>query len=212
MRNVVGIGILAVLGLAFPVLAVDPPCEPVETIFFDLGDTLLEPGSGGLFVERPGVQTMIDDLQVLGIRLGIITNTPGGWTLADLQAAMANPSFLNEFEVVLLSSEATAPPKPDPAIFLEAHGLLASAPPLIRTAFVTEALGHIADLENNPTEGARAAGMVGIQLISGAPSPLTEYTVHPDQMDDVVTVVESGWVFCDGFEGGDTSAWSQTAP
>lgn len=206
-----GIGILTVLGLAIPAWAVEPPCEPVETIFFDLGDTLLEPGSGGLFVERPGVQTMIDDLQDLGIRLGIITNTPGGWTLADLQAAMANPSFLNEFEVVLLSSEATAPPKPDPAIFLEAHSLLTNAPPLIQTAFVTETLGHIANLESNPTVGSRAAGMVGIHLNSGAPSPLSEYTVHPDQMGDVVTVVESR-VFCDGFESGDTAGWTQTSP
>jgi len=199
--------------LGCPLGAVAPPCLPIETAFFDLGDTLieLEPVSG-LFVLRAGAAELIDDLQGLGTRLGIITNTPAGWTREDLEAVMATPEFLDEFEVVLLSSEASSPPKPDPAIYAEAHSLLSSPPPIDRAAFVTETLAEIADTEENPTIGARAAGMVGIHLSSAAPSPLTEYTVHPDQLGDIVPIVEIGLLFCDGFESGDTSAWSTTVP
>ncbi len=125
---------------------------------------------------------------------------------------MATPNFLDEFEVVLLSSEASSPPKPDPAIYLEAHGLLTSPPPIDRSAFVTETLAHIANAEDNPTLGSRAAGMMGIHLSSAAPSPLTEYTVHPDQLGDIVPIVELRWVFCDGFESGDVSGWSSSIP
>ena len=199
--------------LACPLGAVEIPCRPIEVAFFDLGDTLIELDPiSGLFVLRAGAADLIDDLQALGTLLGIITNTPPDWTRKDLEAAMATPEFLDEFEVVLLSSEANSPPKPDPAIFAEAHGLLNSPHPIDRAAFVTETLGEIANTEDNPTLGARAAGMVGIHLSSAAPSPLAEYTVHPDQLGDIVPIVALGLLFCDCFESGDTAAWSATVP
>lgn len=172
-----------------------PPCVPVRAIFFDLGDTLVV-SDGDLFVERPGASATIADLKQLGMRVGIITNTPPGFTVDDLENLLADPSLLDAFEVLLLSSQATSPPKPDPAIFLEAHGLLTDPPPVAQVAFVTENLAEIADQELAPTQGARAAGMVGIHLSSAPSSPLADYTIAPDQLNMLVTMAETEWLSC----------------
>jgi FMN phosphatase YigB (HAD superfamily) len=173
------------------------PCVAVRAIFFDLGDTLVE-SDGDLFVERPGASATIAGLKALGMRVGIITNTPAEFTVQDLKDLLEDPSFLDEFEVLLLSSLAASPPKPDPAIFLEAHGLLPDAPPVAQVAFVTENLAEVADLELAPTQGARAAGMVGIHLSSDPPSPLADYTIAPDQLNMLVALAESEWLTCAG--------------
>lgn len=180
-------------------------CPGVEGIFFDLGDTLVENDGTGTFVLRSGAAETVAALQDLGKRLGIITNVPADWTLADLQAILAEPEFLNEFEVVVLSSEAPAP-KPDPAIFTFAHGLLTDPPLIDRIAFVTESLSDIANTETNPTLGARAVGMTGIHLSNAAPSPLTDYTIATNDLPEIVNIV-GPVVFCDGFESGNTDAW-----
>ncbi len=183
-------------------------CPQIQVVFFDLGDTLVELDVGsGLFVLRPGAAETVNQLQTLGIRLGIITNVPADWDLDDLRAVLAEPEFLDEFEAIALSSEAPAP-KPDPAIYLYAHSLLTGAPPIFHDAFVTEELGHIADAEP-PTAGARSVGMLGIHLSDATPSPLADYTVATDDLLAVVGLVEAtgGSIFCDGFESGDTSAW-----
>ena len=207
------IAIFGVYGLVDPqpALAGTPQdiCSELKVVFFDLGDTLLEVDSGsGLLVLRAGAAETVAALQARNIRLGIITNVPSDWTIEDLEAAMATPEFLDEFEVVILSSEAPAP-KPDPAIFLYSQAQLSNPPATYRAAFVTETLGHIANSENNPTVGARAVGMVGIHLSDGAPSPLTDYTLASNDLMGVVTVVEShgGPLFCDGFESGTLDAW-----
>jgi FMN phosphatase YigB (HAD superfamily) len=173
------------------------PCVPVRAIFFDLGDTLVVQ-DGDLFVERPGASETIAELKGLGMRVGIITNTPADFTVEDLENLLKDPSFLDEFEVLLLSSQATSPPKPDPAIFLEAHGLLSDAPPVAQVAFVTENLAEVADQELTPTQGARAAGMVGIHLSSDPASPLADYTITPDQLNMLVTLAETEWLSCAG--------------
>lgn len=210
----------------FPVLAVlicctfilgpavwgGPPqsvCSDLKVVFFDLGDTLVEQDSGsGLFVLRAGAAEIVAQLQTLGIRIGIITNVPADWTLDDLRAVMAEPEFLDEFEVVVLSSEAPAP-KPDPAIYLHSQAQLTNPPQTYQAAFVTETLGHIADSADNPTVGARSVGMVGIHLSDGAPSPLTDYTLASNDLAGIVSILESHGspVFCDGFESGDLSGW-----
>ncbi len=102
--------------------------------------------------------------------------------------------MLDAFEVVLMSSQASADPKPDPAIFLEAHSLMVGAPPLEQTAFVSEELDAIADQPSSPTEGARAAGMLGVHLAAGAPSPLTDHSHPPDQL---ATLPAAAWLNCD---------------
>jgi FMN phosphatase YigB (HAD superfamily) len=173
------------------------PCAPVRVIFFDLGETLVEP-DGDLFALRPGINAMIAELKGLGMRVGVITNTPDGYTFQDLQDLLVNPGFLDEFEVVLLSSEAVAPPKPDAQIFAEAHGLLIDPPPIEEVAYMSENLAEIADNELMPTQGARAAGMLGVHLSSAPPSPLADYTLASDQPDALVTLAETEWLTCEG--------------
>ncbi len=179
-------------------------CSEIKVVFFDLGDTLVEQDSGsGLFVVRAGAAETVAALQSRGIRLGIITNVPSDWTIEDLEALMADPTFLDNFEVVVLSSEAPAP-KPDPAIYLHGQMLLANPPATYRLAFVTETLGHIANSEANPSLGARAVGMVGIHLSDASPSPLTDYTIASDDLLAIVPIVEAHGdpISCEGFESG----------
>lgn len=184
----------------------------LEAVFFDLGDTLVEAGGGGLFVVRDGVDTTLTALQARGVQLGIITNVPTGWTLANLQAVLEEPALLDEFDVVVLSSQAPAS-KPNPAIYTFAHGFLPSPVAITATAFVGETLGEIADTEVAPTQGARSVGMVGIHLSDAAPSPLADFTIATNDLPAVVDIVDTtGFVFADGFELGDTSGWSATVP
>ena len=183
-----------------------------QAYFFDLGDTLVEAGGGGLFVVRAGAQETIDGLQALGLQLGVITNVPGDWTLQDLEAVLDDPSFLDEFDVVVLSSKAPAA-KPDPQIYLFAHGLLPTPVDIENTVFVGETLSEIADAEADPTEGARAVGMIGIHLSDDPPSPLADFTLPTDGLTDLLPLHDSlCTVFADDFESGDTSAWSLAVP
>lgn len=164
--------------------------ECLEAVFFDLGDTLVENPGTGIFVVRPGAREMVADLQERGVRLGIITNVPGGWDLDDLRALLAEPEFLDEFEVVILSSQAPAP-KPNPLIYTFAHGSLAAPrPPITSTAFVGETLSEIGNHATTPTQGARAVGMVGIHLSDLPPSPFTDYTIPTDSLHFVTQIVD----------------------
>jgi FMN phosphatase YigB (HAD superfamily) len=179
--------------------SVDAACP--KAIFFDLGDTLVQAGGpGGTFVVKPGAQETVDALKAQGTRVGVITNVTAGFTRAQLNALMANPAFLDEFEVVLMSSEAPAS-KPNPAIYTHAHGLLANAPPITEVAFVGETLSEIANTEVNPTSGARSVGMIGIHLSSAAPSPRANFTIAPNQLPQIVTLVQDQCrLHADGFE------------
>ena len=49
-----------------------------------------------------------------------------------------------------------------------------------------------------PTQGARAAGMLGVHLSSAPPSPLADYTLASDQPDALVTLAETEWLTCEG--------------
>ncbi|MBZ0111410.1 MAG: hypothetical protein K8J08_03010 [Thermoanaerobaculia bacterium] len=180
----------------------------VNAVFFDLGNTLVEDPGTGVFVLRAGASETVASLQGLGIPLGIITNVPAGWDRSDLEAILQEPEFLDEFDVLVLSSEAPAP-KPSPLIYTHAHGLLPlPAPPITEAAFVGETLSEIANSEVNPTSGARAVGMVGIHLSDAVPSPLTDYTVATDDLPEVALIVANSCpVFQDGFESGDVGAW-----
>ncbi len=183
---------------------------PIQAVFFDLGDTLVEDAGGGLFALRPGAANTVALLQTLGVELGIITNVPAGWTREDLEAILIEPEFLDEFSVLVLSSQAPAP-KPDPQIYTFAHSQLTTPVPIAETAFVGETLGEIANAEVNPTEGCRSVGMVGIHLSDLAPSPLTDFTIPTDDLPQVAAIVENANnIFDDGFESGDTTVWSST--
>ena len=195
------------LGLGMVGAPMTTHAQPIQAVFFDLGDTLVEDAGGGMFGLRAGAMETVAALQVLGIELGIITNVPAGWTRDDLEAILLQPEFLDEFSVLVLSSQAPAS-KPDPAIYNFAHGLLTSAVPITEVAFVGETLSEIANAEINPTEGCRAVGMVGIHLSDAAPSPLTDFTIPTDDLPQVVAIVEGrNNIFADGFESGDTTGW-----
>ena len=183
-------------GLATPVA--EGACPKV--VFFDLGDTLVQAGAGGLFVVKPGAQETVDALKAQGTRVGVITNVPPGFTRAQLDALMADPSFLDEFEVLLMSSEAPAA-KPNPAIYTHAHGLLANAPPIAQTAFVGETIAEIANTATSPSSGARAVGMIGIHLSAAAPDPRADFTIPPNQLPQLVPLVRDQCrLHADGFE------------
>ncbi len=171
-----------------------------KAVFFDLGDTLVQSGPGGLFAVKPGAQETVDALQAQGTRVGIITNVPAGFTRAQLNALMADPSFLDEFEVVLMSSEAPAA-KPNPAIYTHAHGLLANPPAITSVAFVGETITEIANTAVAPSSGARAVGMIGIHLASAAPDARADFTIPPNQLPQLVPLVRDQCrLHADGFE------------
>lgn len=167
-------------------------CPGVLAVFFDLGETLVVE-VGDQFVERPGARELVASLRTAGIPVGIITDVPNGFSAQDLRDLLKNPDFLEEFDVILMSSQAMGGPKPDPAFYIEAHGLLQNPPPIGQTAFVTEELDTIADAEVDPTLGARAAGMIGVHLSGADPSPLAEYTVDPKAL---ASIADAPWLGC----------------
>lgn len=196
--------------LVFALFAAAPArllADPIQAVFFDLGNTLVEDVGGGMFGLRPGAADTVAQLQALEVELGIITNVPPDWTREDLEAILIEPEFLDEFSVLVLSSQAPAP-KPDPAIYTFAHSQLSATVPITETAFVGESLGEIANDETNPTEGCRAVGMIGIHLSDQPPSPLTDFTIPTDDLLQVVVIVAgANTIFVDGFESGDTTFW-----
>ena len=171
-----------------------------RAIFFDLGDTLVSSGAGGMYVLRAGAQQTVDQLQAVGVQLGVITNVPAGWSLADLEAMLVEPDFLDEFDVVVLSSQAPAS-KPDPRIYTHAHSLLPIPVAITDTAFVGETLAEIANLQINPTSGARAVGMIGIHLSNAAASPRADFTIPTNGLIQIAPLVATLCTpFVDGFE------------
>jgi FMN phosphatase YigB (HAD superfamily) len=181
--------------------------ESFCAIFFDLGNTLLDqtgPSPWPLFADA---QSTVDTLQARGMKLGIITNVPAGWDRDDVEGIMQQPTFLDEFDALALSSEAGVS-KPQPGIYTYAYALL--DPPqagIGRTAFVGETLAEIANAESNPTLGARAVGMSGIHLSSAAPSPFADFTIA-NLTALLAVATESCFVFVDGFESGDKGGWT----
>jgi hypothetical protein len=134
----------ALLGLPMA-LAPAAATQCLQAIFFDLGNTLVDQSVPSPYPLFPTAQAAIDGLQAAGLEVGIITNVPAGWTRDDLETLLLEPQFLDEFDVLVLSSQAPAA-KPNPAIYSYAHGLLPAPLPAIgATAFVGETLSEIAN-------------------------------------------------------------------
>lgn len=162
-------------------------CTPATAVFFDLGDTLVvQRAEDDLFELTEPASQLLDAIGDLPI--GIITNVPARWEREDLAALLADPTLLDRFDLVLLSSQASAGPKPDPGIYEEAAELLGV--PTTESIFVTEELDGIADAEP-PTSGARAAGMVGIWVSAEAANPLANHTVAPEELPAITR-----WLSC----------------
>ena len=158
----------------------------LRAIFFDLGNTLVDTTGGTPYPLFPTAQATIDALQARGLALGLITNVPAGWDRADLEALLLQPTFLDEFDILVLSSEAPAP-KPDPAIYTHAYDQLALPRPVIAaTAFVGETIGEIGNAVENPTLGSRAIGMTGVHLSNAPPNPIADVTIAA--LDDLLTL------------------------
>jgi FMN phosphatase YigB (HAD superfamily) len=183
----------------------------LQAIFFDLGNTLIDQSGPSPYPLFPTAQAAIDALQTAGLEVGVITNVPAGWTRDDLEALLQQPAFLDEFDVLVLSSQTPGPvQKPNPAIYTYAHSQLPlPLPPIGATAFVGETLSEIANQQVAPTLGARAAGMIGIHLSNAAPSPLADYTMSPADLTAILDIVDATCtVFVDGFESESTDQWS----
>lgn len=183
----------------------------LQAVFFDLGNTLVDQSVPAPYPLFPTAQAAVDALQAAGVEIGIITNVPAGWTRGDLETLLLEPAFLDEFDVLVLSSQTPGPvQKPNPLIYSYAHGLLPPPlPPIGATAFVGETLAEIANAQVAPTLGARAAGMVGIHLSDTAPSPLADYTITTADLADVLGIVGATCtVFIDGFESSNADEWS----
>lgn len=187
-----------------------PGAECLRAIYFDLGNTLVDQTNPAPYPLFPTAQATIDALQARGLALGIITNVPAGWDRGDLEALLVQPAFLDEFDILVLSSEAPAP-KPNPAIYSHAYEQLTQPRPTVAaTAFVGETIAEIGNAVENSTLGARAIGMTGIHLSNGTPNPIADVTIAT--LDDLLTVESAPCSFLvDGFESADTAAWSSCA-
>jgi FMN phosphatase YigB (HAD superfamily) len=92
---------------------------PFQVVFFDLGETLVtKPASGPRMVWVPGAPASLDKLASQGVRLGVISNTPG-LTRPQLLQRLPTDFDFGRFEtgLVILSSEIGDIEKPDPEIF-----------------------------------------------------------------------------------------------
>lgn len=170
----------------------EEPCTPMAAVFFDLGGTLVLEQESGLFTEAPDARALVEALRDQDTPVGVITNVERGWTIEDLSALLEDPTILELFDVVLLSSEAESRPKPDPRIYAEALALLPVPPPIEQTAFVTEEIDDIADAEP-PSRGARGAGMIGVHVSDDAPDALADHTVATDAL---LSIASAPWVEC----------------
>lgn len=173
-------------------------CKQIKTVLFDLGDTLIESNGQGQFILRNDASELIELLTLQVIPIGIITNVPSDWDRTDLEALLVDPSFLDDFEVVILSSQAPAD-KPDPAIYNFAYSQLENPVPINQIAFVTETLAHIGNSITNPTLGARSTGMIGIHLSNLPQSLYTDFSVPTNDLLPIDNFVNS-IVYCNGFE------------
>jgi FMN phosphatase YigB (HAD superfamily) len=207
--------VLRPFAVALLVLGASQPGARAETfcaVYFDLGNTLINQGTPPTSPPWPlfaDAQSTVDELQARGIRTGIITNVLAGWDRDDVEALMQQPAFLDEFDVLALSSEAGAS-KPDPAIYLYAHGLMPwPEVPIGTTAFVGETISEIGNTQSNPTSGARGVGMTGIHLSGGSPNPIADHTIA-NLTALLAIATESCFVLFDDFESGGTAAWSCT--
>jgi FMN phosphatase YigB (HAD superfamily) len=94
---------------------------PIRIIFFDLGDTLVRKvsasPSGLRFGWVPGVKDLVERLQLIKLRLGLISNT-GGLTRTQLLQMLPHDFSFDLFDdnLILLSSE-VGWEKPDLRIF-----------------------------------------------------------------------------------------------
>jgi FMN phosphatase YigB (HAD superfamily) len=125
-----------------------------KVIFFDLGDTLVTPrldagGSIAALVPFPFVSEILAKMKTEA-RLGVISNTPAGATVASISALLSDAGILAHFDpALLIFSSVEGIDKTHKALFTQAAARAAT--PVQRCIFVGES-----DAERGV---ARSAGM-----------------------------------------------------
>jgi hypothetical protein len=116
------------------------------TVFFDLGDTLIFTGPGGVRLRYADCLDCLQVLKARGYRLGLLSNQTAATTLADVLAILA-PLHLSRYiepTLITLSSEVPGnlgkPAQPifDLALSKAQHGAASE-----RAIFVSEELAHV---------------------------------------------------------------------
>ena len=129
----------------------------LSVVFFDVGQTLgtvvIEAGTRRLH-PFPSSAALLDTMgRVLGLRIGIISNTPDGMTADDLQEMLAGAGLLTMLDdAAIITSGAAGFSKPDRRIYEFA------------SAQVGVRIGKCLYVGENPGEvaGAQKAGMAGV--------------------------------------------------
>jgi phosphoglycolate phosphatase len=128
------------------------PDRIIKIAFFDIGGTL---GivTGEALKLFPSTESMLGGFQAAGLKLGVITNVPVGWTKSKVKTLLSTAGILHFFDdaAIITSAEANAS-KPDLKIFQFAVSKAGTK--LAQALFVGE----------NPQEvqGAARAGMTAI--------------------------------------------------
>jgi HAD superfamily hydrolase (TIGR01549 family) len=129
---------------------------PYRVVFFDIGDTLGRAVEGGGALQLHPFATTVSLLQsfgaVLGLRLGIITNS-GPFGPDDIRRMLERAGLANFFEPVLVVTSAEADAKKPEAKIYNIAAQRAGVP-IGQCLYVGDAA--------NEVEGAQRAGMGGL--------------------------------------------------
>ena len=116
------------------------------TVFFDLGDTLIFTGPGGVRLRYADTLDCLQTLQARGYRLGLLSNQLAGTTLADVLAILKPLRLSRYIEPALITLSSEVPGnlgKPAQPIFDLALNKAQHAAASERSIFVTETLAHV---------------------------------------------------------------------
>jgi FMN phosphatase YigB (HAD superfamily) len=129
----------------------------IESIFFDLGDTLVESSSTKTWLA--GVKALLSSLKAKGFHLGILSNTGILASRPDILAILPTDFALATFEpgLVIFSSEVGVE-KPKPAIFQLA--VTRSGRPAETCLYVSESIVE--------TMVAQHVGMISVRIRTGS--------------------------------------------
>lgn len=79
------------------------------TVFFDLGDTLIFTGPGGVRLRYADTLDCLQTLQARGYRLGLLSNQLAGTTLADVLAILEPLRLTRYIEPALITLSSEVP-------------------------------------------------------------------------------------------------------
>lgn len=116
------------------------------TVFFDLGDTLIFTGPGGVRLRYADTLDCLQTLQARGYRLGLLSNQAAGTSLADVLAILEPLRLSRYIEPALITLSSEVPGnlgKPAQPIFDLALSKAQHAVASERAIFVTETLAHV---------------------------------------------------------------------